>query len=90
MVEPPSTGHSGGVVAGHGPRGPDSALEPLSRAGVEFTAACPCGHPDAAWRTFLREAPGASADDYLADQLPHYRVECSWCGTGPDDEVVLP
>ena len=31
MVEPPSGGHSGGVVAGHGPRGAGRALEPLSR-----------------------------------------------------------
>lgn len=78
----------GCVVAGHGPRGAGRALESLPRGGVEFTAACPCGHPDAAWRTFLQEEPGASADDYLADQLPHYRVECAWCGNGPGDSGV--
>lgn len=48
--------------------------------GVEFTATCPCGHPDAAWRTFMQEPPGSSGGDYLCEQLPTYRVECACCG----------
>ena len=51
--------------------------------GVEFTAACPCGHPDAAWLTFLQEVPGGPGSDYLSEQLPTYRVECAWCAAAP-------
>lgn len=52
----------------------------MEPSALEFTAPCPCGHPDAGWAAVRRPVVGEAADDYLADQHTHYVLHCTRCG----------